>query len=117
MNKKLLKSLGKKVFSKKASNSEMMYPDCYDCCIEMKNLLENNYDLDQEDINIREVIIDGNYRHYVLEVDTEEETLIVDLTFGQFAEERQGRINLGKKKDLEDVIVISKSEYIFANEF
>lgn len=116
MNKKLLKSLGTKVFNKKSSNSEM-YPDCYDCCIEMKNLLKKNYDLDQENVNIKEVLIDGNYRHYILEVNIEQKNLIVDLTFGQFAEERQGRINLGKKENLEDVIVTYKSEYIFANEF
>lgn len=118
MDAKLLKSVGKKVFNYELSNSDTLYPDCYKCCVQMKNRLKKKYNMKQNDLNIKELILEDYYRHYVLEVDKDSyDTFIVDLTFGQFAEERQGDINIGKKENMDDVVVTKKSEYIFSNKF
>jgi hypothetical protein len=103
-----LKKIGLQVFNNSKTGQ---YPDCFEISEELKNELISDHDYDEEDVSINEYIINDDYRHYVVNVRTEEGSFVVDCSFGQFSNKTNTNINLGNNVD--DVVVVRENEYIF----
>lgn len=84
--------------------------DCYDNCKKLEEELKCKDDI--LGTEIEEIILPGEYRHYVILVHSPNQKYLIDMTFDQF---ESGPIEELKGNDLEDIVVSKPGRYILNN--
>lgn len=116
MDESTLKEIAEEVRREYLSVSDvkMDWPDCFDVSLSVKReLVEQGFD--EERLEIRRYMLEGEVHHYALVVDFGEEgSFVVDASFDQFAEETGTLIDVAPKEDISEVVVAVESQYVFS---
>lgn len=120
-----LENAAREVFNKHMMNggpSYRRYPDCWEVCNDLQETLLDSSEgqlerISDGEVGIEEIILSGEYYHYVLTVDGVFKTYVIDPTYGQFSEGFDSPINIAPQGEVEDVIVCEKHQYIFSDKF
>lgn len=96
-----------------------LWPDCYRTSDEVVNALDKLlFEKDCYDVvsrTIAEYVINGEYKHYVVEVCDSKTggTKVIDSTFTQFAYETDTPLGVATLDEIADVVVVPMEEYVF----
>lgn len=90
------------------------WPDCYEVSQNIQSIIETEYDSLRAEI--KEFRFDSGFRHYALTIRDENtgESMIIDASYAQFAEETDVPIDMNKSDSISDVVIASpKQQYVF----
>jgi hypothetical protein len=95
--------------------SNAIWPECFEVSERIRDLLYKDLEIEHKNTKIIELQINDEYGHYVVKIDSTVlgETMIVDGSFKQFANETDTPYGICPIDRIEPVVIVPKKEYVF----